>query len=241
MADTITTNGNIVTAWTDAAEALLPSTATNINRLVALPAIQPSSRTITNTNGVNLTLSSALGLYPGSRVQLVVSAGTIPAEATPGYVFQIKTVAGNIVTVAHDILAPAIDWGLGVTATWAVVLEEITVVSPVAQWDYYAYPLRDVALALNTKYLNIARNKVNTAVKTYDINYSRSSFRRSSAAGTAATFTIKHLGIVEVNNATTPTAITSVTHHITLENPVVLTTTLTTSINISLTSGFVLT
>ncbi len=241
MPDTITTKGSIVTAWTDAAEALLPATTTNINRLIALPAIQPSSRTITLASGVNLTLSSTLGLYPGTRIQLVVSAGAIPPEATPGFVFQIKTVAGNVVTVAHDINAPAIDWGLSVTATWAVVLEEITVASPLLQWDYYAYPLRDVALALNTRYLDVARSKVNTATKTYDINYTRSSFRRSSAAGVAATFTIKHLAIVTVDNATTPTAISDVIHQITLENPVVLTGTITTSLNISLKSGFILT
>lgn len=241
MPDTITTKGSIVTAWTDAAEALLPATTTNINRLIALPAIQPSSRTITLVNGVNLTLSSTLGLYPGTRIQLVVSAGAIPPEATPGYIFQIKTVVGSVVTVAHDINAPAIDWGFSVTATWAVTLEEITVVSPVLQWDYYAYPLRDVALALNTRYLDVTRSKVNTATKTYDINYTRSSFRRSSAAGTAATFTIKHLAIVTVDNALAPTAISDVIHQITLENPVVLTGTVTTSLNISLKSGFILT
>jgi hypothetical protein len=238
MADTITTKGSLVTAWTDAIEATLPDPT--VTRLIGTPIIQPIIRAITNTSGTNLTLSSTLGLFPGTRIQLVVTAGTIPPEATPGYIFQVKTVSGNIITVAHDVSAPVVNWGSGVTATWEVRDEELTIVSPTAQWDYYAYTFHDVALTTNTKFLPVTRSKIFTASKTYDINYSRGSFRRSTAVGVPATYTIKHYAIVEVDNATTPTASASIIHQITLENPVVLTGTTTTSTNISLTSAFIL-
>lgn len=241
MANTITTKGSIVTAWVDACDALLPSASSGIMRLIATPQIQPLVRTITAASGVNLTLSSTLGLFPGTRIKLVVTSGTQPPQATPGYTFQVKSVSGSTITVAHDAAAPAIDWGFSVTASWQVEDDELTIVSPVAQWNYYAYALRDMVLSVNTKYLTVSRNIVNTSIKTQDINYTRGSFARSTGVGMPATYTIKHFGLVEMDSATNPTNIVNVIHQVTLDTPVVLTGTITTSLNVSLASGFILT
>jgi hypothetical protein len=237
---TITTKASRVRAWTDLIEASLPSQATAINRLIGCPAIQPTNRVITSTSNTNLTLDSSLGLFAGSKIQLVVTSGTIPPEATPGYVFAVKTVVGNVVTVAHHESAPAIDFGLGVTASWQVRDEELSIVSPPAQWLYYAYSFWDVSLAVNTKFLTINRNKIDSASKTYDINYTRGSFRRSTAGGTPTTFNIANFAIVTVDNAITPANITEVIHQITPDNVISLSGTSTVSFSADLQSSFIL-
>ena len=224
MADLIFNSATRTRQWIDGIEASMPNNTTAPSFMVACPAIQPVNRNITATNGVSVTVDNAAGLFVGTRIKLVVLAGAIPPEATPDYVFQIKSVTGNVVTIAHTSTAPAINWGVVTGVTWQVQDEELSIVSPIAQIHHWQHPLRNVTLVtnINTSFIRIARS-VQDLSTTYNINYLSDVFRRSTASGTPATISIKHIFIGTVNNNTTPTAFTEVLHHVVKENPIVLT------------------
>lgn len=113
---------SIVTSFTNSTLIGCADNTANIKLVVAI-------------SGDVITLNNVAGLFVGSIIEFNIISGTQPPELVIGFHYMIKTIVGNDITIAHDVLAPAVVFS-STTANLSCREVRLSTKHPVDVWEY---------------------------------------------------------------------------------------------------------